>query len=91
MSTASTPYLAASHTLAFLRRWFARCPKGQLAEVRPLNKRPGARPKAREWFDSFDRAFDQVSAAFANGDDVYVGALARRQRAGTAAAVGDRV
>ena len=86
----TTLRLAPTETLRFLTRWFAHCPTGQLAEVRPLNKRPGARPLARAWFDDLRGTFNYVSDCVANGDDVYIGALPRSRRGGKADDVGSR-
>jgi P4 family phage/plasmid primase-like protien len=80
------PAGAASH--AFLEMWFALAQPGELVEVRPLNKKPGAFPMSRTWFGTATEAAAYVAASCAAGDDVYIGALPRSRRAGTSDAVG---
>jgi len=81
--TASAPpprHVAASEALRFLQSWFARCPSGQLLEVRPLHR--GGRPLARTWCASVDEAFESAGDYVRHGDDVYIGALPRVRRGG---------
>jgi hypothetical protein len=73
----------------FLEAWFARA-QGGLCELRPLHKAPGARPFGRAWVADVERALAHVGRCVAHGDDVYLGALPRRQRGGGAEAIGAR-
>ena len=82
----------------FLTLWFQNCPEGQYLEIRPLHKRPPARPLPQAWVQqqgdaerAVDLALARVERCVANGDDVYVGALPRLRESGTQDAVGARL
>jgi hypothetical protein len=82
----------------FLTLWFQNCPEGQYLEIRPLHKRPPARPLPQAWVQqqgdaerAVDLALARVERSVANGDDVYVGALPRLRESGTQDTVGARL
>ena len=89
MTAVPTPDPAADVT-AFLDLWFRIVPPGHFLNVRPLNKRTGKRPLPQSFPTSAEAASRAIVAAAAHDDDVYVGALPRREPSGKEKAVGAR-
>lgn len=69
---------------AFLARWFAALAPGELCEVRPLNKRG---PLAQRWCPTARDVEIYVDKCAKHRDNIYIGALPRKESKGTEAAV----
>lgn len=77
-----------SDAAELLEQWFARCPEGELCEIRPLNKRPGKRPLQQSWAATADEALAAAIKALRHEDDVYLGVQPRKNRGGKETDVG---